>query len=430
MRLQDLNVPYESSVKFYAVISIDIDGEHIDNALIVSHPNYLDRGFGKLFLYCNSITLEGLTSHYIDSLRFDYSYAIQTNGEPTIEDCIKKQIRYDHRGTAITIGVYEEVMDIPDEAISWLSENGYFTETPYRATEGDGRESEETTEESVTVDEFLLNGYETSESYSGLHSYHYHHGIHMNEPIRRWRGHRIGVELEVEFDSNFDRTLFCDKPSNWFYRETDGSLGSYGAEIITIPLLPKDAKNEDVWTTLTSQLRNATSWDTGRCGLHVHIGREILGKSIEEQSETIGKLLLLYHEFVKDTRLNIKIYGRDTAYHDHCGKTDLSTAVKHLGSAVLKDKDVKDRVKNSVISKSHETRYFDINLQNDHTIEFRKGKGSINPKRIAMVVEWSEILCKYAKMTPWQQLSYSDFCNFAFAVAKSETLKNLISTYR
>lgn len=430
MRLLDLNVPYEESVKFYAVIAIDIDGERIDNALIVNHPNYRNYEWSRLLLYCDSEILDGMTSLYLDSLGYGHSFNITLDGLDTIENRIKRQIRYDRRGNDISICVYADIMDIPYEAQDWLSTNGYFTETPYRATEGDGRESEETTEESVTIDEFLLNRYETSESYSGLHSYHYHHGIHMNEPIKRWRGHRIGVELEVEFDSNFDRTLFCDKPSNWFYRETDGSLGSYGAEIITIPLLPKDAKDEDVWTTLTSQLRNATSWDTGRCGLHVHIGREILGKSIEEQSETIGKLLLLYHEFVKDTRLNIKIYGRDTAYHDHCGKTDLSTAVKHLGSAVLKDKDVKDRVKNSVISKSHETRYFDINLQNDHTIEFRKGKGSINPKRITMVVEWSEILCKYAKMTPWQQLSYSDFCNFAFAVAKSESLKNLISTYR
>ena len=287
--------------------------------------------------------------------------------------------------------------------------------------------SETMNDESMT--NFNLPNYENESVYSGLCAYHYHHGNYMNRPKIPFRGHRIGVELEVEFNSNDERYAFCDKPSNWFYCETDGSLNDYGCEIITIPLLPKDAKSIDVWQSLCDSLTHANSWDTGRCGLHVHIGREILGKTEEQKSETLGRLLYLYHHYIKDTRLNCKIYGRSSGYHERDGKTRIGDAAVLLGKEVLKSKDVAARVKNAMIEKADETRYFDINLKNTCTIEFRKGRGSINPKRIALVVEYCERLCIYAKSTPWQQISYDDFVAFLIATTKNEDLKRLVQEW-
>lgn len=278
--------------------------------------------------------------------------------------------------------------------------------------------------EVANVSEYISDNYETTRMYHGFHCYH--HGCELNKPKHPFRGHRIGVELEVEFESDNARNDFTEKESNWFYCESDGSLGSYGCEIITIPLLPKDAKDVQFWEKLTSTIQNkASSWDTGRCGLHVHIGREILGRNEEQKSETIGKLLFLYHHHLKDTRLNIGIYGRDRAYNDHDGKTDVGDAVKILGSEVLKNKDIQNRVKDSVTSKSRETRYFDINLQNTNTIEFRKGKGSINPDRISIVVEYSERMCLYAKITPWMQISYEDFVKYLKATVSDKLLERV-----
>ena len=229
--------------------------------------------------------------------------------------------------------------------------------------------------------------------------------------------------MEVEFDNSEDRDEFNSIASNWFYRERDGSLGNYGVEIITIPLLPQDAKDEEMWRSLCERLRKAKSWDTGRCGLHVHIGREILGKNEDIRQETLGRMLYLYHEFLKQTRLNVKIFGRERGYHDENGQTMESRAAKVLGNGIFKDTSVKDKVKQSLIDKGDETRYFDINLQNPATIEFRKGRGSINATRIAMVIEWCEIICKYSRQTPWSQIGYEDFVNYAKIVAKGETLK-------
>lgn len=280
------------------------------------------------------------------------------------------------------------------------------------------------------VENFISDMYETRMRYTDYHSYHSHHGDYMNMPVSSHRGHRIGVELEVEFNDDDLRDDFIHMTSNWFYLESDGSLGDYGCEIITIPLRPQEAKSEDFWSPLTNYLKNkARSWDTGRCGLHVHIGREILGRSEEEQSETLGKLLYLYHHYVKDTRLNIKIYGRERGYNDHDGKTQVGDAIRLLGKEVLKVQSAKDAVRKEMIGKSNRDRYFDINIRNSATIEFRKGRGSINAKRIAMVVDYSERMCIYAKSTPWQQIGYEDFVKFLKSTVQNPNLLEIINGY-
>lgn len=290
--------------------------------------------------------------------------------------------------------------------------------------------TDEPASETSDVAEFISDKYERLAIYKGFHGYHHHHHTHLNNPAQRYTGYRIGIELEVEFNTRDGRDTFCDIQSNWLYRESDSSLGGYGCEIITIPLLPKDAKDVDFWKPLTDYLKpKAKSWNTGRCGLHVHIGREILGRTDEERSETIGKLLYLYHHFVKDTRMNVKIYGRDRGYHDQDGKTLAGTSAKELGSEVLKIKGVKDKVKSAMIQRSEQDRYFDINLSNEKTIEFRKGRGSINPNRISMVVDYCERMCFYAKSTPWAQIGYDDFVKFLTSTVKNESLKEIIEDY-
>ena len=315
-------------------------------------------------------------------------------------------------------------------ALSYLHRNGYLS-SRVNATAVDVIDtgSENETDDSISQDPMINDKYENM-TYTGQHSYHYHHGCHLNAPMVRFNGHRIGIELEVEFDNSDDRDEFNSIASNWFYRERDGSLGNYGVEIITIPLLPQDAKDEEMWRSLCERLRKARSWDTGRCGLHVHIGREILGKNEDVRQETLGRMLYLYHEFLKQTRLNVKIFGRERGYHDENGQTMESRAAKVLGNGIFKDTSVKDKVKQSLIEKGDETRYFDINLQNPATIEFRKGRGSINAKRIAMVIEWCEIICKYSRQTPWSQIGYEDFVNYAKIVAKGETLKAYLDSER
>lgn len=289
----------------------------------------------------------------------------------------------------------------------------------------------EVTTPSINAESFIHKNYSEDNLYTGQSGYHSHLYSELNTPVKSFRGHRIGVELEVEFEDEDLRENFNSIPSNWFYRESDGSLGDWGCEIITIPLLPKDAKSVEFWSSLTEAIEGvANSWDNGRCGLHVHIGREILGKTEDEQQSTLGKLLLVYHEFIKDSPFNRKVYGRERGYNDHDGKTTLSSAVKELGVRILSDGEVAKKVQKSLLDRSEYDRYFDINTTRSATIEFRRGRGSINPHRIAMVVEYSEMLCMYAKQAVWQQLSYENFIHYLKANCKKGTsLYDLVMNY-
>lgn len=271
---------------------------------------------------------------------------------------------------------------------------------------------EATTKDSIS---FFHSKYERGNIYTGVKPYHYHHGTTPNTPIKSVRGHKIGVELEVEFKNREGKIKWAEKAkSNWFYSERDGSLNdSTGVEIITIPMNPNDIKERKTWEPLIGYLSDkAKSWDSPRCGLHVHIGREILGNNPEQQSETIGKLLYLYHHFVNGTEMNTSIFGRSHAYNEKDGKTREGDAVAVLGSGVLKLKEIKDTLKKGIIDKSSSDRYFDINLMNTHTIEFRKGRGSINASRIIMVIEYCEMLCKYAKVAKWEEISKEKFVEY------------------
>lgn len=257
---------------------------------------------------------------------------------------------------------------------------------------------------------FFHKNYACDVTYEGVRSYHSHHGGTMNAPKKSYSGHKIGVELEVECNSSSAYDKVKSITSNWVYMETDGSLSCRGVELITIPLVPSDAKAASTWSPLIAYLtKYAKSWSKTNCGLHVHIGREILGKTAEQQSETIGKMLFLYHHWLKDCAMNRAIYGRLRGYSDQDGKAQEADAARTLGKEVFKSKKLKDTVKKALIDKNSRGRYFDINLSNAATIEFRRGRGSINSNRITAVIEYCELICKYAKQAKWENICEADF---------------------
>lgn len=273
--------------------------------------------------------------------------------------------------------------------------------------------------------EFVSPNYESKVIYTEQHGYHFSHSAVINQPKKEYK-YRIGVELEVEANSFEKLDAIRKTKSNWFFMERDGSLNDYGVEFVTIPLLPKDARNPKFWAPLCDFLEPiAQSWSSRHCGLHVHIGREILGKTEDERSATLGKLLYVYHHFLKNSRLNSKIFGREQGYHDIECTSGLVRAVEILGNKVLKKPAMRDAIDKDLKDKSRTDRYFDINIQNSATIEFRRGKGSLRPLRIAAIVEYCETLCDYAKKAKWEKISYDDFLEYLKKNAKSN-LKELL----
>jgi hypothetical protein len=250
----------------------------------------------------------------------------------------------------------------------------------------------------------------------------------LNTPIDFRGKYKVGVEMEVEFNSEDNRDSFVSNESNWFYCESDGSLDcDTGCEIITVPLRPSDAKDISFWEPLTSRLSGeCLAWDAPSCGLHVHFSRSILGLTENKIQDTMGKLLYLYHHKIKSNQMNTRIFGRERCYSEHDGRTQSGDAVELLGSAVLKSKIITKKIGDDIKKRSEESRYFDINITNRTTIEFRKGRGTINPKRVVMIVEYCELMCLYAKATKWSELSFAGFVDYLKENAKSEMLKSFL----
>lgn len=311
-------------------------------------------------------------------------------------------------------------------SIAFPGEEGYEREIRRRRTNresGEATTSDETTPNGLPIPrperpdiDFYLPNYSTDNIYQGQNSYHASHRVgYLNQPTVPFTGHRIGVELEIEADSEDIQREINAKTSNWFTREHDGSLCSTGIEFITIPLIPDDAKNYRTWQPLCNYLKNkAKSWDTSRCGLHVHIGREILGSTEDERQMTLGKLLIFYQGDVENWVKATAVFGRERCYNQPNGDTDEIKAVRCLGKEVLKDPSIYAKVDTAMKNKFNRDRYYAVNLQNRNTLEFRKGRGSINADRIIAVITMTEAICLFAKETQPQDLTLDNFQSWLF----------------
>ena len=282
--------------------------------------------------------------------------------------------------------------------------------------------------------DYISKNYKRDHLYSGIHGYHRHHGQPMNEPkgysVRKGR---IGVELEVEFDTESAAREFTLSRSNWFFLEHDGSIGRYGwdgVEIITIPLRPQDAKSPEFWDgNLTNYIyHQVRSWDTcGRCGLHVHIGNERLGGHPLAIQENQAKLIYFHEHFLKGQPITEAVYGRSRSYHEINGETDHGAEFSRVHKMMTKDRKKQMELKDATLNdRNINYRYHAINITNSKTTEFRLGKGTLNPMRIAAVVEYCDLQCEYARRTNWGQMSVEDFLDY-LRITASDNLKQFIA---
>ena len=273
---------------------------------------------------------------------------------------------------------------------------------------------------------FISSNYAEYSIYEGKHSYHHSHDLDLFKNTYKGEDtspYRVGIELEVECTSEenyYDVTEGFK--SNVMLMERDGSLGDYGIEFISIPLMPSDARSEVFWRPLVGVLKpRAESWNKSTTGLHVHVGREAFGLTDEERDETLFKLVYLYYGCdLKESRRNIKVFGRDGIYDDENPRLNLVKASATLGGEVFKSPEIKTKVKEDAKALGY-SRYVDINITNCATIEFRKGKGSINERRIAGVVDWCLMMVDYARETPLEEISRDGFIDYSYNNAQACT---------
>jgi hypothetical protein len=238
----------------------------------------------------------------------------------------------------------------------------------------------------------------------------------------------MGVEFEMELkEGNSVNNAVADVRAqlgeDYCVCKSDGSLGSYGLEIVTAPRgLAEHIKRFKGWD-VKSHYR---AWDTKRCGLHVHIDSHAFTQM------TLGKFLMLIN-----SESNVEFIRKIAGRHPHTDDQARSyCASEHQSILVNPKKAVKD--------KSHE-RYRMVNLQNlgckeskrltgmaayegkYDTVELRIFRASLNKSRMLAQIEFTHACVNFCRVASWRDLNQVSFVKWLKTV--SSLYPNLADWY-
>lgn len=162
------------------------------------------------------------------------------------------------------------------------------------------------------------------------------------------------------------------------YIKTDGSLND-GLELVSHPCTLDYHLNKVPWAEGMDCLRQMgyRSHNAGTCGLHVHVNRSALGKTIFEQEEVIARLLYLFERFWQEI---LRFSRRTENQIDHWAAR---YGYKDTGREILEQAKIS----------SHPGRYACINLTNADTIEFRVFRGTLRYATFAATLQFVDRLC-------------------------------------
>ena len=235
------------------------------------------------------------------------------------------------------------------------------------------------------------------------------------DPIFYGDGSRyFGLELEVdcggELSSNAKKILdIANDDSAWrIYCKHDGSLEA-GFEIVSNPMTLDYHKNQMPWQAVLQKLKDMgyRSHQTNTAGLHVHVNRDSLGDTYDEQEDTIARLLYLvekfWEELVKFSRRSISQLDRWAARY----------GLKESPKDILKT------------AKGGYGRYTCINLCNENTIEFRICQGTLKYNTIIATLQLLDQLCNVAFCLSDEQVRELSWTSFVLSCTQPELLQYL-----
>ena len=195
----------------------------------------------------------------------------------------------------------------------------------------------------------------------------------------------LGLELETEYARGIESASAYASTAldGVAYLKHDGSL-SNGFEIVTHPHthLTYRENSAILWNTIeTLRTRHgARSWDTDSCGLHIHISR----KGFSSGAHLHRFIALVYH----NAPTMMKFAGRKSRF------------------ARFNDVYTFDEYDRPVFSLKHKTgnpnrhsseRYSAVNTQNEHTIELRFFRGTMNTSGVLSALDLAQAMVEYTR---------------------------------
>ena len=223
----------------------------------------------------------------------------------------------------------------------------------------------------------------------------------------------MGVELEIDKGGEYhDHAKAILDTVNATHEEHcyckhDGSIYN-GFEIVSHPATLEYHTNNIAWRELMQKAlsMNYRSHDTDTCGLHIHISRNALGNTYDEQDNTIAKILY----FVENNWYPIIKFTRRT-------ENNLAHWANRYGveKTEYPVQDTYDK------AKSGYNRYKCINLQNSHTIEFRIFRGTLEHSTFIATLQFVNTLCSICKEISMDSVLYLDWYEFVSMIPETHT---------
>lgn len=211
-----------------------------------------------------------------------------------------------------------------------------------------------------------------------------------------------GIELEIdrggEIDENAGKIMdLVNFPCEHIYCKHDGSLDD-GFEIVSHPCTLAYHMNEFGWNKILDKARQLGyySHTSGTCGLHIHINRAALGASIEEQENTIGRIVYFFEKFWDKI---LRFSRRTEAQANHWAS--------RYGGNNINPKETLKTAKSSSYG-----RYMAVNLENTFTVELRIFRGILRYKTFVATLQFTDKLCNDAinlSDEEFQTMTWSDF---------------------
>lgn len=256
-----------------------------------------------------------------------------------------------------------------------------------------------------------------------LRSYHYFPDVWTRPDNNNLEEPLVGLELEV-----YARNLsIFENKSNFFYLQRDGSLSEEngGTEITTIPMSFNDLIREgggiDILTKDFMPRFSCYSQKDNSTGFHIHLSKVNFNKKV--------CILLKKAFYCFPYNFITELFGRTNG--SYCLA---EPPIQRLMEYGIHPNAASESGLEKIFQPYCDTRYLELNFTNSKTVEFRRGKGTVDSISIKSILDFCYHIYKYSVEA--QNLYKSDLLNIRLFLqnylmenAKTERLKKLIKKY-
>lgn len=253
--------------------------------------------------------------------------------------------------------------------------------------------------------------------------YHYFPDVWTRPDNDKLEEPLVGLELEVYARNP---SIFQNK-SNFFYLQHDGSLsqGNGGTEITTIPMpfeeLIREGGGIDILTKDFMPRFSCYSQKATETGFHIHLSKINFNKKV---CVLLKKAFYCFpYNFITE------LFGRTNG-----GYCLAEPQIQRLMEFGIHPSAASESGLEKIFQPYCNSRYLELNFTNSKTVEFRRGKGTVDAICIKSILDFCYQIYKYSVEA--QNLYKSDLLNIRLFLqnylmenAKTERLKKLIKKY-